>query len=156
MATRDDAKLLVPTVRERMRILSPCLLVTLVLFVAGSGPLGIQPPDGWLVATWIPVIVLALLCIPILRRQIPDGAVHLASSGSLWCGFAATIIGFVGTRDSNYVLILATLLSSAGVLLHRSYAYGTVLVVVAASIPLILRTQTPHLALHITMMLTAA
>jgi signal transduction histidine kinase/ActR/RegA family two-component response regulator len=156
VALRDPASVLVPVVRERARILGPAILACSFAFVVTADRLGVAP-DLWAYAVWWAALAChAVLTLGFVFKRIPDRHVQLASSAILWFPALITATGMYSTHLGVYSTLFIVMVASAGSLLHRKLALGTIAALVVIGSALVLRSITQFPAMIIAVLVFAA
>ncbi len=152
----DPASVLVPVVRERARILAPAIWLCSIAFVLASGRFGVRP-ELWAYACWWVVLgCQAALVFGFVAHKIPDRFVQLASSATLWFPALITATGMYSTHLGVYSTLFIVMVASAGSLLDRKLALGTIAAFVLIGSVLIVRSVTQYPAMCISVLVFAA
>jgi len=147
---------LVPVVRERARILAPALWLGTASMVVANGPLGIRPPLGAYLCTWVVVALMGVLTIATVTQRIPTRYVQLASSATLWFPAAATAIAMSASGIVEFAMLFVIPLMCAGVLLHTRLMLGSVTGIAATAIACIVHVGDRFVGFYVSVVALAA
>jgi signal transduction histidine kinase len=135
---------LTPVVRERARILAPAMLVLVGFYVAAADALGLTTSPELYAGDAVCLVALAALAFALFKRRVPDRYIHLASAAVAWCAAAATLLPMYLGGDTGLLVILIVQIGGIGVLLHTGYVIGTLVVLDAAALPMLVSSSDPH------------
>jgi signal transduction histidine kinase/CheY-like chemotaxis protein len=133
---------LVLVVRERARITSPAIWLCSLLFVLFADYLGVAPALWAYGVWWAALAGLAVLTVGFVFQKIPDRHVQLASSAILWFPGLITAAGMYSTHLGVYSTVFIVMVASAGSLLDRKLALGTIAALVVVGTLLVLGSVT--------------
>jgi signal transduction histidine kinase/CheY-like chemotaxis protein len=156
VSTRDPSSVLVHVVRERARITAPAIWLCSLSFVVSAGHLGVKP-ELWAYAVWwVALAGHSALTLGFVAKKIPDRHVQLASSAILWFPALITATGMYSTHLGVYSTLFIVMVASAGSLLDRKLALGTIAALVVIGSVLILRSVTQYPAMCMAVLWFAA